>query len=134
MSMLENRLETEMTKMGKMIKDTVTGLTDHMNHRLNEVDRKFNNLLADLVPAGRNSNINSSVPQPPVQSSQNTLASGEPPVQCNSQPSLDRSQCKIKPQNYNGATDFDEFLSQFEIVSELNVGCIERNLYTWQVV
>ena len=31
MSMLENRLETEMTKMGKMIKDTVTGLTDHMN-------------------------------------------------------------------------------------------------------
>ena len=50
MSMLENRLESEMTKMGKMIKDTVTGLTDYMNHRLNEVDRKFNNLLADFVP------------------------------------------------------------------------------------
>ena len=130
MSMLENRLETEMTKMGKMIKDTVTGLTDHMNHRLNEVDRKFKNLLADLVPAGRNSNVNSSVPQPPVQSSQNTLASGEPPVQCNSQPSLDRSQCKIKPQNYNGATDFDEFLSQFEIVSELNGWLYrEKSLY-----
>ena len=57
MSMLENRLENEMTKMGKMMKDTVSGLTEHMNQRLNEVDRKFNTLLADLVPAVRNSNF-----------------------------------------------------------------------------
>ena len=49
MSMLENRLENEMTKMGKMMKDTVSGLTEHMNQRLNEVDRKFNTLLAELV-------------------------------------------------------------------------------------
>ena len=57
MSMLENRLENEMTKMGKMMKDTVSGLTEHMNQRLNEVDRKFNTLLADLVPAVCNSNV-----------------------------------------------------------------------------
>ena len=120
MSMLENRLENEMTKMGKMMKDTVSGLTEHMNQRLNQVDRKFNTLLVDLAPAVRNSNVNSSVTQPPVERTQNNQASGEPPIQCNSQPTLDRSQCKIKPQNYNGATDFDEFLAQFEVVSELN--------------
>ena len=130
MSMLENRLENEMTKMGKMMKDTVTGLTEHMNQRLNEVDRKFNTLLADLVPAVRNSNVNSSVTQPPVQPTRNNPASGEPPIQCNSQPTLDRSQCKIKPQNYNGATDFDEFLAQFEVVSELNGWLYrEKSLY-----
>ena len=130
MSMLENRLENEMTKMGKMMKDTVSGLTEHMNQRLNEVDRKFNTLLADLVPAVRNSNVNSSVTQPPVERTQNNQASGEPPIQCNSQPTLDRSQCKIKPQNYNGATDFDEFLAQFEVVSELNGWLYrEKSLY-----
>ena len=119
-----------MTKMGKMMKDTVTGLTEHMNQRLNEVDRKFNTLLADLVAAVHNSNVNSSVTQPPVQPALNNSASGEPPIQCNSQPSQDRSQCKIKPQNYNGATDFDEFLAQFEIVSELNGWLYsEKSLY-----
>ena len=101
-----------------------------MNQRLNEVDRKFNTLLTDLVPAVHNSNVNSSVTQPPVERTQNNQASGEPPIQCNSQPTLDRSQCKIKPQNYNGATDFDEFLAQFEVVSELN-GLLyrEKSLY-----
>ena len=130
MSMLENRLENEMTKMGKMMKDAVTGLTEHMNQRLNEVDRKFNTVLADLVPIGRNSNVNSSVAQPHVESTPNNQASGDTPIQCNSQPTLDRSQCKIKPQNYNGTTDFDEFLAQFEVVSELNGWSYrEKSLY-----
>lgn len=120
MSLLENRVETELTKMGKMMKDTVTGLTEHMNQRLDEVDRKFNNLLADLVPAGQNRNVNSSVPQPPVQPSPFSMAAGEPPTASNSQNLLNPTSCKVKPQNFSGATDFDEFLSQFEITSEIN--------------
>ncbi|MCG8078445.1 MAG: hypothetical protein JAY75_19670, partial [Candidatus Thiodiazotropha taylori] len=81
-----------------------------------EVDRKFNTLLADLTPACHNTNVNSSASQ----HNQGSLKSGEPPRACNSQPTLDRTQCKMKPQHYNGATDFDEFLSQFEITSDLN--------------
>ena len=45
--------------------------------------------------------------------SQNNFGSGKPPVQCSSQQRLDRSQCKNKPQHFDGYTDVDEFLSQF---------------------
>ena len=128
MSMLENKLESEMTKLGNMVKDTVAGLTEHVNQKLSETDRKSQNLLADLIPASQNSNVNSSVPtvQPhrntrtTFQPSKNNIGSGEPPVQCSSQQTLDRSQWKIKPQHFNGSTDFDELLSQFEITSEIN--------------
>ena len=138
MSILENRLESEMTKLGNMVKDTVPGLTEHVNQKLGETDRKFQNLLADLMPARQNSNVNSSVPtvqprsstiptfQPnrhplsTVQPSGNNIGSGEHPVQSSSQQTLARSQCKIKPQHFDGSTKFDEFLSQFEITSEIN--------------
>ena len=120
MSLLENKLESKMANMSRTIKDTVTSLTEYMNSKLSEVDSKFNNLLADLVPTSRDSNVNSSVIQPPTEPAQNGLASGDPPIQCNSQQAIDRSQCKMKPQNFSGATDFDEFLSQFEITSEIN--------------
>ena len=138
MSMLENRLESEMAKLGNMVKDTVAGLTEHVNQKLGETDRKFQNLLADLMPASQNSNVNSSVPTvqtrpstiptfqsnchplSTVQPSRNNIGSGEPPVQSGSQQTLARSQCKIKPQHFDGSTDFDEFLSQFEITSEIN--------------
>ena len=91
------------------------------------------------MPAGQNSNVNSSAPTvhpprrstiPTFQPSQNTLStvqpsqknigSGEQPVQSGSQQTLTRSQCKIKPQHFDGSTEFDEFLSQFEITSEIN--------------
>ena len=138
MSILENRLESEMTKLGNMVKDTVAGLTEHVNQKLGETDRKFQNLLADLMPARQNSNVNSSVPtvqprsstihtfQPnrhplsTVQPSGNNIGFGEPPVQSSSQQTLARSQWRIKQQHFDGSTEFDEFLSQFEITSEIN--------------
>ena len=142
MSMLENRLESEMTRLGNMVKDTVAGLTEHVNQRLSETDKRFQNLLADLIPARLNSNVNSSIPmvqscqnttpttqltlntQSTVQPSQNNIGSGESPVQTtqgDSQQSLiGRSQCKIKPQHFDGSSDFEEFLSQFKITSEIN--------------
>ena len=141
MCLLESRIESEMTTLGNIMKDTVAGLTEHVNKKLSEVDRKFQNVIADLIPAGQNSNVNSSVPmaetcqntiptiQPStcnrntlttVQPCQNYLGSCEPPVQCNSQQRLYRSQCRIKPQHFDGSTVFDEFQSQFEITSEIN--------------
>ena len=116
MSMLENKLESEMIKMSRMVKDTISGLTEQMNQKLNEVNTKFNNLLADLVPTGQNSNVNSSVAQP----IRHNPDSVEPPIVRSTQPKGDHTQCKMKPQNFNGTTDFDEFLSQFEITCEIN--------------
>ena len=87
-----------MRKLGNMVKDTVAGLTEHVNQKLSETDRKFQDLLADLIPASQNSNVNSSVPRvqphrntiptvqpnlntrPTVQPSQNNIGSGEPSV------------------------------------------------------
>ena len=91
-------------------------LPEQMNQKLNEVDTKFNNLLADLVPTGQNSNINSSVAQP----IRHNPDSVEPPIVRSTQPKGDHPQCKMKPQNFNGTTDFDEFLSQIEVTCEIN--------------
>lgn len=38
MSLLENKLESEMANMSRTIKDTVTSLTEYMNSKLSEVD------------------------------------------------------------------------------------------------
>ena len=35
-SMLENKLESELAKMGKIMQDTVSYLTEHMNQKLTE--------------------------------------------------------------------------------------------------
>ena len=93
MSMLENKLDSEMIKMSRMVRDTISGLTEQMNRKLNEVDTKFNNLLADLVPTGQNSNVDSSV----AQSTKHNTESGEPPIECNTQPKGDHTQCKLNP-------------------------------------
>ena len=38
MSILENKLESEMIKMSKMVRDTISGLTEQINRNLYEVD------------------------------------------------------------------------------------------------
>ena len=115
-SMLENKLESELAKMGKIMQDTVSYLTEHMNQKLTELDSKFNNLVADIHPNSQNSNVNSSV----AQTTQSTSNTGPPAIACSSQSKKDCTSFKLKPQNFSGATDFDEFLSQFEITCEIN--------------
>ena len=115
-SMLENKLESELAKMGKIMQDTVSYLTEHMNQKLTELDSKFNNLVADIHPNSQNSNVNSSV----AQTTQSTSDTGPPAIACSSQSKKDCTSFKLKPQNFSGATDFDEFLSQFEITCEIN--------------
>lgn len=116
MSMLESRMESEMTKMSKMVKDTVSCLTEHMNQKLREVDTKFNNLLSDLIPTSHNTNVNSSDTQP----LQSNVGSGDTNVSDSSPSKGDNSHFKMKPQTFNGASDFEEFLSQYEITCEIN--------------
>ena len=115
MPVLEHKLESEMITMSRMVRDTFSGLTEQMNQKLNEVDTKFNILLADLVPTGQNS-VNSSV----AQHIRHNPDSVEPSIVRSTQPKGDHTQYKMKPQYFNVITDFDEFLSKFEITCEIN--------------
>lgn len=120
LSTLENKLETQMTKMATMIQTTVKALTEHMEKKLSEFDRRLNHLSADIiVPNTQNLNLNSSQ----VETNQSNMASNSEllnPVTCHSQSRGDNSNMKIKPQTYSGSSDFEEFLSQFEITCEIN--------------
>ena len=54
MSILENKLESEISKMGEIMQNTLLSLSEHMNHKLTELDTKLKNLVADLQPTGQN--------------------------------------------------------------------------------
>ena len=51
---------------------------------------------------------------------QENSETGVPAIACSSHSKGDNSQFRMKPQNFCGTTDFDEFLSQFEITCEIN--------------
>ena len=87
-----------------------------MNQKLTELDMKFNNLVADLIPNSQNQNVNSSV----AQANQNNPETVAPAIACSSHSKGDNTRFRMKPQNFCGTTDFDEFLSQFEITCEIN--------------
>ena len=126
LSMLESKLDSEMLKMGRMVQDTVSSLSEIMNQKLTELDTKFNNLVADIVPNTQNQNVNSSV----AQTTQSNAESGTPAIACSSHSKSDNIQFRMKPQNFCGTTDFDEFLSQFEITCEINAWQYrEKSLY-----
>ena len=116
MSILENKLESEISKMGEIMQNTLSSLSEHMNQKLTELDTKLNNLVADLQPTGQNLNLNSSV----AQAVQSNSDMNTPVIASNSHSRGDNSNFKMKPQNFSGAEDFDEFLSQFEITCEIN--------------
>ena len=94
----------------------ISSLLEHMNQKLTELDTKLNNLVADLQPTGQNLNLNSSV----AQSVQSNSDMNTPVIASNSHSRGDNSNFKVKPQNFSGGEDFDEFLSQFEITCEIN--------------
>ena len=114
MSMLQSKLESEITKMGKMMQNTISSLSEHMDQKLAEINSKFNNLVADITP--KNSNDNSSI----TQTNQCNEATVTPTVACGSSSSTYHPHFKLKPQCFGGETDFDDFLSQFEITCEIN--------------
>ena len=84
--------------------DTISTLTDHMNKRLGEVDSKFDNLLADLVPPTQNASANSTANR----TGRHNPESGESVIECSTKPKGDHTLVKMRPQNYNGTTIFDD--------------------------
>ena len=126
LTFLESKLDSEMTIMGRMVQDTVSSLSEIMNQKLTELDMKFKNLVADLIPNSQNQNVNSLV----AQANQNNPETVAPAIACSSHSKDDNTQLRMKPQNFCGTTDFDEFLSQFEITCEINNWLYrEKSLY-----
>ena len=126
LTFLESKLDSEMTKMGRMVQDTVSSLSEIMNQKLTELDIKFNNLVADLIPNSQNQNVNSSV----AQTNQDNSEAVAPAIACSSHSKGDNYQFRMKTQNFCGTTDFDGFLSQFEITCEIsNWQYKEKSLY-----
>ena len=41
MSILENKLESEISKMGEIMQNTLSSLSEHMNQKLTELDTKL---------------------------------------------------------------------------------------------
>ena len=209
MSMLENRLENEMTTLTNMVKDTVstlqnsvTSFTEQVEKKFSDIDERFNRLEADRAifenvntnrstslfgqacpnnpnrdtfnPISLTSSQNRGDNQPSIfpHTSQGCLSSNlgynlsslntgpnqtstatgfgftrvsessnrgsnsagtndqmsqscsnssvERCTESSSQPKGGNHLFKMKPQNFDGTSDFDEFLCQFEITCEIN--------------
>ena len=200
MSMLENRLENEMTKMASMVKNTVSTLqntisatVEQFERKFAEIEQKLNSLATDRgIFANRNENRNTSVfgrlsqsnskscdidslpsqenlpsqtsilPSHTTQSNQkgistsidltraqesickggNSSGNNAPISQSCSNYNMERPTeeilqskgsnhlLKMKPQNFDGKSDFDEFLCQFDITCEINAWKYkEKSLY-----
>ena len=200
MSVLENRLENEMTKMASMVKNTVSTLqntisatVEQFERKFAEIEQKLNSLATDRgIFANRNENRNTSVfgrlsqsnskscdidslpsqenlpsqasilPSHTTQSNQNGISTSidltraqesickggnssgnnapisqscpnynmERPTEENLQSKGSNHLLKMKPQNFDGKSDFDEFLCQFDITCEINAWKYkEKSLY-----
>ena len=196
LSMLENRLETEMTKLASMVKNTVgslqctiTSMAEQMEKKWAEIDQRIDSLASDIsVLANQNVNQSSSLfdkvnqgnsnsqdgtqntsmyqcrgdnmtsfPTPSEQNTQTRSIDLTKDNQCKGgnssgnnaqlkqscpnssndksteQPSWSKGNnhhFKMKPQNFDGGSDFDEFLCQFEITCEINAWKYnEKSLY-----
>ena len=187
MSMIENRLEAEMTKLTSMVQTTVGSLqstiksmSEQIEKKFAEIDQRLDGLASGRVYANQNVNRSSTLFQglnngssntdgtssyqckgdnPPsiiTPSGQNTSidltnvqnkgsnSSGnivhlsqscpnstlEESLNLSTQTKGNNNHFKMRPQNYDGSSDFEEFLCQFEITCEINAWKYkEKSLY-----
>ena len=176
MSMIETRLEAEMTKLTSMVQTTVGSLqstiksmSDQIEKKFAEIDQRLDGLASDRVYANQNANRSSTLFHWLDNGSSNTdgVSQGTSSYQCkgDNPPSLttpsgqntsidltnlqskgsnssgnivhlsqscpnstideshnlctqtkgNNNHFKMRPQNYDGSSDFEEFLCQFEI-------------------
>ena len=99
MSLLESKLESEITKMSKMMQYTISCLTEHMNQKFTKLDTKFNNLVADIIPNNQNTNVNSAIAQTTQISSEDRIST--PNIACSAHSKKDNYHFKMKPQNFS---------------------------------
>ena len=192
MSMLENRLEAEMTKLTSMVQTTVgslqstiTSMSEQIEKKFAEIDQRLDSLASNsdvyayqnanrssilfdglnngksnsdgvtqdissyqykgdnlpslIRPSGQNTSIDlTNVQNKGSNTSGNSvhLSQSCPNSSMNTSHNLrtqsrENNNCfKMKPQNYDGGSDFEEFLCQFEITCEINAWKYkEKSLY-----
>ena len=150
LSRLENQLKNEMGAIAAQVKETVLGLNQQMETKFTELDKQIHNLEIHLqdqnnnqsigqpsrnstvMQLNPNSNLTSNLPSAPSSNSTESSASHAPvgsELHCSSSNNgISTSQhtradnfIKLKPQNFTGSDDdFEDFLTQFEITSEIN--------------
>ena len=133
MTQLESKLETEMVKMARMVKDSISSLATQMERGMTELREEFN-LKFQSLSTGVNATNSLSTNTSVSQSNQNNSTSQTNGSNYFSNPILTQSQSrgdncstrdhrlKLKPQNFSGESnsDFEEYLAQFELTCEIN--------------
>ena len=125
-SSTERDIQSPITSLAKEVKTTIMSLSDTFEGRLDRVNAKLNDVerhVSDLENRNTNNMIGSSatsqVPSSDGTEVQNNLdAQGEASNLAGCADNL--SNTKVKPQLYDGLTDIDEYLTQFNIVTEIN--------------
>ena len=150
LSRLENQLKNEMGAIAAQVKETVLDLNQQMETKFTELDKQIHNLEIQLQDQNNNQSIGQSSGKstimqlspnrnltsnlPTALSLNNTESSAShAPVgselHCSSsndgistnQHTRADNFIKLKPQNFTGSDDdFEDFLTQFEITSEIN--------------
>ena len=150
LSRLENQLKNEMGARAAQVKETVLGLNQQMETKFTQLDKQIYNLEIHLqdqnnnqsigqpsrnstvMQLNPNSNLTSNLPSTLSSNCTESSASHAPvgsELHCsNSNNGISASQhtkadnfIKLKPQNFTGSDDdFEDFLKQFEITSEIN--------------
>ena len=150
LSRLENQLKNDMGAIAAQVKETVLSLIQQMETKLTVLDKQIRNLEIHLqdqnnnqsigqssrnsivMQLNPNSNLTSNLPSALSSNSTESSASHAPvgsELHCSSSNNgISASQhtradnfIKLKPQNFTGSgDDFDDFLTQFEITSEIN--------------
>ena len=145
-SRLESDIKEQMTNIATQVKNSISDMTTHMQQRFDDFDRQVQRLesqlqehsrqiasqvkVSSLALSNENSNnlrqsAKTSVVDNSSSVSQNSGLTGPQnqglPSEINLTPvNKGDNFVKLKPQNYSGTDEFEDFLAQFEITSEIN--------------
>ena len=145
-SRLESDIKEQMTNIATQVKNGISDMTTHMQQRFDDFDRQVQRLesqlqehsrqiasqvkVSSLALSNENSNnlrqsAKTSVGDNSSSVSQNSGLTGPQnqgvPSDINLTPvNKGDNFVKLKPQNYSGTDEFEDFLAQFEITSEIN--------------
>lgn len=143
-SRFESEMKDEMSSIARQVQETILGMNEQMQQKFNDLDMQIQNLQIQL----RDQNNNQGASQPrnstPMQIGTNRNqdctenvarnqmtnemvdfnlprlnSTTEQSVSTTAQSRVD-NYVKLKPQTYTGNDDFEDFLTQFEITSEIN--------------
>ena len=117
---LESNLEKQMTSIATEVKDTVLNLADHMKSTFEHFESKLLNLQKKLyLIENRNENSRTREIENPSFHSNSEIRSSREHTHAHNE-IRNNKQSRMKPQLYDGQTDIEEYLTQFNIIAELN--------------